>query len=333
MRILISRPDRIGDVVLSTAIPREIKKHFPDSEVFFLLRKYTEDLYKNNPYLDGIILFEPKEKFDRHYFFEKLKEIKKYNFDSALMLLPHEQINYMLFLAGIKNRIGSGHKLFQMMTGVKSVSRNKYIPLRHEADYCMDLVRKLGISTNSIEPEIYFSAEEKKEIEQIKNNYLNKKTIGIHISSGNSAPNWKEDRYIELIETLKTFDNIQVVVTDNNISERMKNLTGVLFPNIGNPLRKTILNIASLDCLLSASTGPMHIAAAANVKTVSLFCPLTACNPKLWGPLGNSAIVSMPEKEYCATKCPGDPKKCNLSLEGGITSDEILRKLRSFLDF
>lgn len=66
-RILISRPDRIGDVILSTPIPRAIKKQFPGSFVALLLKEYTRDIYLNNPYVDEIItvddLIEKKVSF------------------------------------------------------------------------------------------------------------------------------------------------------------------------------------------------------------------------------------------------------------------------------
>ncbi|MDZ7765467.1 MAG: hypothetical protein U5K00_13745 [Melioribacteraceae bacterium] len=55
-RILISRPDRIGDVVLSTPIPREIKKTYPGSFVAMLVRSYTKEIFLNNPHVDEIIL-------------------------------------------------------------------------------------------------------------------------------------------------------------------------------------------------------------------------------------------------------------------------------------
>jgi ADP-heptose:LPS heptosyltransferase len=58
LRILICRPDRIGDVVLSTPIPREIKKKYPGSFVALLLRDYTKDIYINNPYVDEIIIYD-----------------------------------------------------------------------------------------------------------------------------------------------------------------------------------------------------------------------------------------------------------------------------------
>ncbi len=326
-RILILRPDRIGDVVLSTPIPREIKKAFPNSFVAMYLRSYTKDIYVNNPYVDNIIIndYQGKKISD---FFEKVKELRKYNFTHALMLLPTEYNNWLIFFAGIKNRIGVGHKFYQFISGAKSVSRNKYIPLRHEADYCMDLARKMGVETDNLEAEIHLTKEEKQKSSEIKKSLLNGKRhlIGVHISSGNSAPNWKEDNYIELIKLLNSQNDIQVVVTDNIISDSMKKL-GVEFPNEKKSLRESIVNLSSLDYLISASTGPMHMAAALKVKTVSLFCPLTACSPKLWGPMGNESEIILPKENYCQTKCPGDPKKCSFDEDGGLEPQQVARKI------
>ena len=161
------RPDRIGDVVLSTAIPREIKKAFPGSFVALYLRSYTKDIYLNNPFVDKIIVndYQVKKNSD---FFEKVKELRKYKFTHALMLLPTEYNNWLIFFAGIKKRIGVGHKFYQFITGAKSVSRNKYIPLRHEADYCMDLARKIGVETENLETEIHLTNNEIKKANEIK---------------------------------------------------------------------------------------------------------------------------------------------------------------------
>ncbi|MBI5730956.1 MAG: hypothetical protein HY963_07445, partial [Ignavibacteriales bacterium] len=80
-RILIVRPDRIGDVVLSTPLPREIKKTYPDSFIAVLLRKYTQDIYLNNPYVDKIILIDDDPAMS---FWEEVKEIRKYKFTHSL---------------------------------------------------------------------------------------------------------------------------------------------------------------------------------------------------------------------------------------------------------
>jgi len=322
-RILIVRPDRIGDVILSTPIPREIKKKFPGSFIAVLVRPYTQDIFFNNPYVDKIILIDDSKSIKS--FFEKVSELRIYKFTHALTLLPAERLNYILFAAGILNRIGVGHKFFQFLTFTHYVSRKKYIPLRHEADYCMDLARKIGVKTDDLSTEIFLTEEEKRKAIVNRGKLLDGKKvlIGVHSTSGNSAPNWKPEEYRKLILQLQSFDNIRVAVTDNVIPKDLDGINGVCYPNINLSLRESFINFASLDLLISASTGPMHIAAALKVKTLSMFCPLTACSPQLWGPLGNDSTIVLPESNYCEIICPGDPKKCTFSGSGGINAAKV----------
>ncbi|MDQ7817009.1 MAG: glycosyltransferase family 9 protein [Melioribacteraceae bacterium] len=332
-RILIVRPDRIGDVVLSTPIPREIKKTYPDSFVALFLRKYTKDIYANNPYIDKIILIDDNDDVSSEAFWNKVMEIRSYKFTHSLTLLPTERLNYLLFFAGIPFRVGVGHKFYQFITFTRSVSRKKYIPLRHEADYCMDLARRIGVVTENLNTEIFLSEEEKIESKKIREHLLNGKQliVGINTTSGNSAPNWTAETYKQLIEKLSYVKNLKIVVTDNQVPGNLSNLPSVEYPNISKSLRESIINFAALDLLISASTGPMHICAALKVKTISLFCPLTACSPKLWGPLGNENRIIQPSENYCSNVCPGDPKKCTFEGDGGISTDHILNEINNFI--
>jgi heptosyltransferase-2 len=331
LRILIVRQDRIGDVVLSTPLPREIKKVYPNSFVAVMVRNYTKDIYLNNPYVDEIIIYDETKKGFKN-FLEDVKKIKKYKFTHALMLLPNEKINYLLFFAGIPFRIGVGHKLYQFITFTKFVDRKKYNPLRHEADYSLDLIRKIGIEPTSTDPEIFLSDNEKIKANEIKRTLVNndQKLIGINTSSGNSAPNLPLEEYKRLILKLSNEKRIKVVITDINPDDSIKNLPNVIYPMTS--LRNDILIFSILDLLISSSTGPMHICSALKVKTLSLFCPLTACSPKLWGPLGNESRILLPKEDYCRTKCPVDPKKCNYKGDSGINAETIYEQAISFLN-
>lgn len=333
-RILISRPDRIGDVVLSTPIPREIKKTYPGSFVAMLVRSYTKEIFLNNPHVDEIILADEILNGSKVNVLNWAKRIRKYKFTHALMLLPNERINYLLFLAGIKTRVGVGYKFYQFITGVKSVSRKKYIPLRHEADYCMDLARRIGVKTDNLKPEIFLTDEEKEESAKIKKKLLGDKKflVGIHTSSGKSAPNWTTESYVQLIDELNKIPEIKIIVTDNEKPKDLNTNSEFEFPNLNQSLRESIITFSSLDLLVSASTGPMHICSALEVKTLAMFCPLNVLSPKLWGPLGNESTEILPSENYCQIKCPGDPKKCTFEGEGGISvgkvKSEVLKLLK-----
>jgi heptosyltransferase-2 len=331
IRLLISRIDRIGDVVLSTPIPREVKRKYPNSFVAVLVRDYTKAIYKNNPYVDEIIVYDKDE--NDFNFRQMLKRLRKYKFNYAFMLLPDERLNWLLFFSSIKNRIGVGHKLYQFLSFTKYINRRKYIPLRHEADYCLDMIRKIGIEPQSINPEIHLSNDEKHKVSEIKITLSSNKKIiiGINSTSGNSAPNLQPVEYKRIINKLLEIENVKVVVTDYNPPAELLKMNSVDYINKGKPLRESILNFAAIDILISSSTGPMHIAAALNIKTISLFCPLTACSPKLWGPLGNISEIILPQESYCSTVCPGDPKKCDFAGDGGINAEIVVNNALKLL--
>ncbi len=130
---------------------------------------------------------------------------------------------------------------------------------------------------------------------------------------------------------MEQIDKIKVVVTDYNPPVELLNIKGVDYINKGKPLRESILNFAAIDILISSSTGPSHIAAALKIKTISLFSPLTACSPKLWGPLGNISEIILPQESYCSTVCPGDPKQCNFAGDGGINAELVVNSTLNLL--
>ena len=186
-RILIVRTDRIGDVVLSTPLPKAIKQKYPNSFVVVLVRSYAKDIYLNNPNVDEIIIADE----DKTTYWKLLKKIRSKSFTHSLSLLPTEKMNWLLFLSGIKMRIGVGYKFYQFLTNTKSVFRNKYKPLRHESDYCLDEIRKIGIEPNNFDEEIYLSEEEKEKSKTFRYSVCHNDEIfiGINTTSGSSAPN------------------------------------------------------------------------------------------------------------------------------------------------
>ncbi|MFN3872323.1 MAG: glycosyltransferase family 9 protein [Ignavibacterium sp.] len=331
LRFLIARIDRIGDVVLSTPLPREIKRVYPESLVAVLVRNYTKDIYVNNPLVDEIIIYDDSDK-STESFIKQTQIIRSFKFTHAFMLLPDERLNYILFLARIPYRVGVGHKIYQMLTFTKFVDRKKYNPLRHEADYALDMIRKIGIEPKSNEPEIYLTDSEKEKALKFKKEIADDKIlVGINTTSGNSAPNLSTSEYRKLIKMLSDDDSMKVIVTDKQPPKEIFDIPAVEYPFINNSLRESIIKFSALDLLISNSTGPMHICAALNVPTFSLFCPLTACSPKLWGPLGNESKIVLPKENYCQTQCPGDPKVCRYAGDSGINAEELSEMIKSFL--
>lgn len=336
-RILVIRPDRVGDVVLATPLLRELRKTFPDSFIAVMVRPYTKNVLINNPNIDEILIddFEKEHKGWKGFWKQVLK-LRKYKFNIALHLLPTQRHAWMTFLAGIKTRINVGIKFYGVLTFMKYVSRNKYIPLRHEADYSLDLGRKIGVKSNDIEPEIFLSLEEIEYAKKLVPKNNDEIIIGINPLSGKSSPNWKIENYIDLTKRiLEEIPQSIVYVNlhdDPNALIKFKSLKSSRVNFIYNvSLRELILYISKFDVLISSSTGPMHIASALKVPTVSMFCPLPACSPKLWGPLGNKHEIILPKENFCKMNCPGDPHIC--TFDGGIDVDDVLEATLKILNY
>ncbi|MFA6468333.1 MAG: glycosyltransferase family 9 protein [Bacteroidota bacterium] len=332
-RILIIRPDRIGDVVLTTPLIRAVKQTFPDAFVGVMVNSISGVLLKHNPNIDLLITDDPAGKdAGRSGFWNQVKALRRHAFDTGLMPLPRERHAWMMLLAGIGKRIGVGGKIYQILTATRTVSRNKYIPLRHEADYVMDLGRKIGVTNDDISPELFLSEQEKELAKRFftdRGFSLDLPIIGINPSSNKSVPNWRPEQYVQLCTLLakkhQLFINIGAFAPDME-----KHFTRFREKHIvysGTDLRELIAVCSKLSVLVSSSTGTQHIAAALKVPTVTMFCPLPACSYQLWGSLGNRSEVIQPSEGYCQHQCLGDPKVCtmdDISCEAVMTKIELL---------
>lgn len=331
-RILIIRTDRVGDVVMITPMIREIRRTFPDAFIATLTNPNSADVLLNNPHINEIITDDLKKES-----FSKVTAIlRSFKFTDGLLVMPTERAAYQMFLAGVKKRIGVGRKLYEVITFMKSVSRNKYIPLRHEADYCMDLARAIGVISNNLTPEIILSHEEK----ELGLNSLiasgssaSMRKIIIHTGSGGSSRNWSEEKYLKLIESiLKREQNSEIILTANEMTNnfvlKAMSMDNELIIDVRDSvkrLRDLIGIISNCDLLIAASTGPLHIASALGIKTIGLYCHRPMNCSQHWGALGKNAVNLEISKEYCDANCSNDKEHCDF--ENGLGIDEVMKNL------
>ncbi len=243
-----------------------------------------------------------------------------------------------IFVFSMKKRIGVGRILYEVITLMKSVSRNKYIPLRHEADYCMDLARKIGVNTNNYQPEIYISGSEKIEI----NNYLKSKGIDentfkiiLHTGSKNSAPNWSEEKYFRLVKKIiekYPQKNFALLLTayemTDDFKSKIKSLNDKRIFDVSddiNDLRKLIKIISSADLMICSSTGPLHLADALDKKCIGFNCCQPMSSVKLWGVVNSKSVNLQVSEDFCNTNCSEDKTQCGI--DKGITTDEVLKHI------
>lgn len=337
-RILVVRTDRVGDTTYITPAIRELRRTFPEAFIATLTQPHTSKIFFNNPHLDLILTDDLK----KENFWEIVKEIRKHKFTHALLMFPTERAAYQLFFAGIPYRVGVGHILYEVITFMRSVSRNNYFPLRHEADYCMDLARKIGVVTDNIALEIFLTDEEKKEaIEFLLNKGINleDRKIFIHTGSLGSGPNWSEDKYLSLTKKLLTLlsdSSFKFIFTAREMSadliSNLENLDKQRVFNIANEisdLRMMIKVISQADVFFASSTGPIHLADALGIKCVGIYCRRKVSSAKHHGVLNDYSINLEVTEDNCKKYCSADQNTCGI--EYGITEEKVIDSILTLL--
>ena len=337
-RFLVVRTDRVGDLVLSTPVLEAIKTRFPESYLAMMVSSYAADVVKANPNLDHVII---DDHADRNRgakgFLMLVKEVKGSKFDVAILLRPTFRLALLLLLAGIRHRIGTGYRFYQMLFSQKVYVHRKR-NLRHEADYNLDLLKPLGIRPEKIIPRVYLTPEEEHFAQQIRREFeitTDDPVVVIHPGSGHSSlslPRRKfaqvADRLVEELDakilltgTKKEMDLIDFI--KRNMKHQAVDLTG------RTNIRRLAAVLKKADVVISNSTGPMHLAAAVGTPTVAVFCPIFAAGPIRWGPYGEGHEVVLPPVPVC-DKC--EPKSCpHYDCMDKIKAEHVVAKVRAVL--
>jgi heptosyltransferase-2 len=337
-RILIVRTDRVGDVVMITPMIRELRKKYPDAYIATLTQSNTANILLNNPYLDEIII----DDLTKESFFKVVKELRRMKFTEGLMVFPTIRATYQMLFGGIKTRIGEGHRLYEVITGMRSVDRHNYAPLKHEADYCMDLARKIGVKTDNIDLEIYVTDDERKEAyEFLKRVGVGKDDLKFILHTGNlgSSPNWSEDKYLQLIKEILALHipGNKILLTAVEMSEQfIKDATALdnnIVVDISNEimgLREFIKIISVIDLFVCNSTGPLHLADALNRKCIGINCHRLMNSVQYWGIINKNSINIEVSEEYCEKNCSHDKKIC--AFENGISVDQVINGIKTLIN-
>ncbi len=301
--ILIVRTDRIGDVVLSLPIANIIKKSFPECRITFLLKNYTKSIVENHPYVDNIIII--KEEQNKILLKENVKEIAKHNFDSAIIVSPKFITALIIYLTGIKVRIGTGYRWYSFLFNRKVFEHRKYAE-KHELEFNLDLLSTFGIKESikpgSVKFNLKPSAESEKFVEKVllSNSVTrNKPIIIVHPGSGGSAIDLPLYKFKELVKLLYEKLNATIIITgyesekgiceELKLNEAIKNFAGEF------NLSELIALINKSSIFISNSTGPIHIAAALGKYIIGFYPKILSCSPQRWGPYTNKRSIFVPE--------------------------------------
>src|SRR5210317_1039145 len=110
-KIIISRTDSIGDVVLTLPVAGMLKKTQPDCELFFLGRSYTRDVIRACEHIDTFLDWD-EISCDQ----DPVTRIRSLGADIIIHVFPRKEIANLAKQAGIPVRIGTTNRLYHWKT-------------------------------------------------------------------------------------------------------------------------------------------------------------------------------------------------------------------------
>jgi ADP-heptose:LPS heptosyltransferase len=329
-RVLVIRPDRLGDVILSTPVLSVIKANYPDCHLAVMVKSGVETLLSGLASVDEVMIYDPE---GRHAglrgFFQLYRDIREKKFRIAVVLQTNFKLAAAVFFAGVRYRVGPLSKLHSFLYFNRGLRQHRSLVEMHETDYNLQLLRRIGIRVGS--RAIPTSVRVPDEVRARAREWLVKAgcdpgprgkdtLIAVHPGMGGSALNWPEPHYIELIRLLVA-EGRKVLVTagptEGKLLERIREGLG--------PLHEKVMfyggaEIGPIDFLgglyswaslvVAPSTGPLHLAVALGRPVLTFYPPIRVQSAIRWGPYvqdDTRAAILVPEV-YCGEdfKCRGN---------------------------
>ena len=331
-RILVIRLDRLGDVILSTPVLQALRQRFPHAFIAMMVRPACRDVVEGNPYLNETILYE-KEGAHRSAMgtIRFARQLRRYDFDTALVLHPSNRSHWIPWLARIPIRIGYDRKCGWLLT--HRVPHRKQEGSQHEALYTLELLEVFGIIpppasvcqrqtapslTALLEPAsggqagggitpmrptpfVPIHAAAARRVEALLAEAAVRPTdqlVAIHPSASCVSKRWMPERFAQVADRLIAEHGVRICLVAGEAD-------AAYATRVAQTMRQPALNVAGrlrvgelaallrrARLLISNDSGPVHVAAAVGTPVVDIFGRnQQGLSPQRWGPLGEGHVI------------------------------------------
>jgi ADP-heptose:LPS heptosyltransferase len=321
-RILVIRPEKMGDLVVSTPVFRAIKESFPDYGLDLLTDEFSASVVQSDPYLDKIIRIpwsasNPRE---RASFFDLYGLLHREGpYEKALVLYAnHDLWNWVLALNGVREVSQIGGTVSAKLFGHSCVLRNGYTSGKHMSQLFLDVAGRIGAETKNPLPELYVSDSERKAIATKFPFLRSGNNILLHPFSLTATANLSPASYMNLsLELANYSDRNFFLIGTAKEAEAIEipdhpRISKALLGQLS--IRELMAAITHADLVMGGSSGIVHLAAALSTPTLGFYCP-HARHDEVWGPLGPFTKTLTVPKEQCH-RVGGGCSKCQGNVEG-----------------
>ena len=305
-RILIVRPDHIGDVIMTTPLFDMLKKVFPDAKIDVLLGPWSVELFSHDTRVENILSFAApwhdhatRPKNPLYVLKESTKlfqTLRKNKYDIAIDPRGHLLDSWVAYKSGA--RIVAGTVIDSVGSFYNPMMLSNASFLTHQALYG----NKLHLVKNQLQvlmqvicghtvPQTSTSVSIPPKEDMLVQSFLNHSPVtaikvSVHIDSRDTNRQWPMENFVTIINTL--FDtygkklSIFLIGSDAEKSERMREM-------VRKEKREMVINTSGQCTLLQTATlmskmtvhvgndsGPMHLANAVGTPIVGIFIKIFA---------------------------------------------------------
>ena len=338
-KVLIIRPDALGDMVLTIPCINAIKSQL-NCHITVLASNYNKVLIEDHPAVDEIIVDKYSVGGVRSWsdWNTYRKELKAHQFDAAIHFYSETRTSWLAYFAGIKYHLGDLAKL-----GLWPIFRKHGIFLKtfdqtkHVVEYNFQLLKPLGVTLDKKQPlDITVNKDIK---ESVKSSFLKNldpkiPTIGLQIGVGFGNKAIEPEKYAYYINALRKEIPCQFAAVAHSDKEKaaatkIQSLVDEPIEIIKNTTLKDLMGIIShYQLFVGVDTGPFHMAAAIGIPQLAIF-PTKKVKPTRWAPWRNRHLI-VRESATCPHPCPHEG--CPLTVcSDNITVNDMVKKSLALL--
>jgi lipopolysaccharide heptosyltransferase II len=320
-KVLFFKPGAIGDLLHTLPALKALRKKFPASHITVVVSPGLESLIQGTPVMDRVQVFD-RAKLKRRVkdFVEFGLRLRDEHYDLFIDMQPSLRSMVLRWLSGSRHVL-----VYRKQKGTRAGARRL-----HAVENFLETLQPLGIdiSVDSIElqiaPDVLTNSDR---FLKARNIVVDRPLIALNCSVGAARParNWFPERFASLADRLIDELDAQVIFVGGNedrelvrsVLADMKNKAVSAAGDLSVPESAALL--ARCRCLVSADTGPLHLATAVQTPVVGLF---GSTDPRRTGPIGRGHLVII--KGLACVPC--EQKHCPLGTRAcmaDITVDEV----------
>jgi lipopolysaccharide heptosyltransferase II len=304
LNILLIRLRLIGDVVLTTPIPRALKRAFPHARLTYVVEKAAAPVVAGNPHLDEVIVVGRPRGLARIAADAALGwRLRRTGYDIAIDLHGGPRSSWLTRASGAPQRIGYAIQGRSWMY-TRVVERPRELRRRHSVVNQWDLLEAIDgwpggepdPARDSLEMAVDPAADARIAARLAdKGIGAGHEVIVAHVSADNPFRRWPEPAFTQLITALAAASPARRIILSSGPSDReaAARITVAARQQLGAAAGQIVefgeFGLAELRALVARSrlfiggdTGPLHIAATTSTPIVGIYGPTESVRSAPW---------------------------------------------------